>query len=121
MGVSLQLYTNWAAAQKTDDAVFQNQELGKETAASDFLSRIRADFGAAVDRDLPASIRKAIVDAQVASGKPLTARAIKQISSAASAWERDVNRLGNRIVDITSRSRGSTRTMPSRSSTPRAS
>lgn len=99
MGVSLQLYTNWAAAQKTDDAVFQNQELGKETAASDFLSRIRADFGAAVDRDLPASIRQAIAEAQIASGKPLTARTIKQISSAASAWERDVNRLGNRIVD----------------------
>ena len=98
MNVSLQVYTNWAAAQKTDDAVFQNQELGKDLAA-DFLSRIRADCGAVEDRQLPANIRQAIADAQVVSGKPLTARAIKQVSTAALSWERDVNRLGNRIVD----------------------
>ena len=99
MNVSLQGYANWAAVQKNDDAVFRDLKTGQELSPSDFLSRIRADCGAVEDRQLPANVRKAIEDARIVSGKSLTARAIRLVSTAALSWERDVNSLGNRIMD----------------------
>lgn len=99
MDCSLHIFTTWAKSQQNGDAIFNGPDPDRDLAGGEFLSRIRANCGVAENRKLPEGILKAIDSAQVAPGKPLSARAIKLVSSAALAWEREVNRLGNRIVD----------------------